>query len=621
MKFVRFLLLLCLLFPSCAQDDDTQANTHIKGIAASGSPIEGTVTIRDSKGTTVDCTIDDNGYFSANVTALTAPFLLEAKGSVNDFEAHYYSYAETHGQVNISQLTHATVSMAIRNEACQYYSDNPNANLPDSNIIKYFASGINLLLSESYTEVGLEEHFDFLHDSFVTNGIEFDLLLDRISLSISSVDVYINDSDTHIPIFIYDIDQNEQLYFLAPEKVAEILIVEHCSPYFQTLAIQGFMKDIYYWNAHLPELEISEYSNPESLLEAMRYSKDKWSVIVSKDVFDSYMMDSTYVGLGFYLGTDNYSNLRISFVYPDSPADNHGLIRGDIILEINGTPSDEIIYQSYSIFGDDVPGEIVDLKIQKNDGSEISFSLAKKELTITTVLYSTILDVNEKSVGYMVFNDFIMSAFEEIGPVFKDFKDNNISELILDLRYNSGGIVDIATYLASLIGGKGVANEIFCKMQYNDNNSYMNKTYYFQEVENSLDLDRLIVITTNVSSSASEALINCLKPYMDVVVIGSPSDGKPVGMNPITVCDKYLFPITFEIVNALDEGQYYDGIAVDCYALDDLSKPFGDTEEHTLKESLYFIENNKCSYQKRHSETIENKPFPLHGFRKVIGAF
>ena len=333
------------------------------------------------------------------------------------------------------------------------------------------------------------------------------------------------------------------------------------------------------------------------------------------------MKDSAYVGLGFYMARDIFSDLRVSFVYPDSPADNNGLSRGDIILEINHVPSDKISSQTDSAFGDDKPGEAVLIKVQKHDDTTVTLNLIKQELTISSVLHSTILDINEESVGYLVYNNFVTASVDELEPVFKHFKDNEISELILDLRYNSGGLMNIAQHLASLIGGRNLAYNTFCKVQFNEDSAYMNRTYEFVELENSLEIKRLIVITSVRTCSASEALINGLKPYMDVVVIGSPTCGKPVGMNPFNVCDKYLLPVTHQVVNSLGEGEYFDGIISDCFAFDDLTRPFGDIDENSLSEALYYIENKHCSYQKRHREIIESYPFPMHGFRHEIGAF
>ena len=625
MYFFIPILFLCMLFPSCSSDDDTNPNiTHrIYGISASGSPIKGTVTIRGSSGNTVDCGIDTDGFFSADVSSLTAPYLLNARGTVNDMNVNYYSYTSGSGRVNISQLTHAAVSMALRNDASVYYTNYPDANLPDANDIYDFAQGINLLLSDSYQEVGLINDFNFFYDEFSTNATGFDLLLDRILLSISSATatVIISEKDTNIPIFMHDMNTDQNLYFLIPDMVADILVLDHCSPYYQTVAIDHIMYEFYLWNQYNPEYNPEDYPTPVSYLEAIKYSKDRWSAIIPKNVFDSYVEDSAYVGLGFYMGYDIHTNLRISFVYPDSPADLAGLTRGDIILEINHIPASEISSQNDSPFGDDTPGEEVPLKIKKNNGNIHTLNLIKQELKVSSVLYSSIIDLNAGSIGYLVFNDFIMTAIDELDPVFKHFKESEISELVLDLRYNSGGIINIAQYLASLIGGSKVVNQTLCKLKYNDDSSYMNKTYQFVEVENSLDLDRLIVITTGASCSASEAIINGLKPYIDVVVIGNPSCGKPVGMNPFNVCDIYFLPVTYEVVNALDEGDYFDGIGVDCFALDDLERPFGDVNENLLSESLYYIENKQCSYRKRHKGNSETRHFPLHGFRQEIGAF
>ena len=620
------ILLLSILFPSCAQDEKTEvlygtsaSGTEVLyGTSASGNAIKGMVTIRSANGNTAECPIDSNGYFAIELPSLTPPFLLSAKGSVNDRDIHYYSYASAYGRVNISQLTHATVSMAIKNDASQYYADFPDADLPDTNDIQYYASGISLLLSDSYTELGLKEDFDFMHDDFSTNGKGFDLLLDRISLSISSY-VFLSDKDTQLPIFVHDINDDENLIFLTPENVSELLVLNHCSSFFQNLAIWDLMSKVYYWNNYLPDVNASDYSDPLRFLNVLRYQKDKWSSIVPKDIFDLYMKDSAYVGLGFYMARDFNSDLRICFVYPDSPAAQQNLTRGDIILEINNIPSNEIVSQIDSTFDGDTPGEKVLLKIQKINGDIVTLNLIKQELKISSDLYSTILDINDKSIGYLVFNKFVLGAIDDLAPVFKHFKDNDISELILDLRYNSGGLMDIALHLASLIGGSQVVDKTFCKIKFNENYADMNSTNAFVALKNSLDIDRLVVITTETTCSASELVINGLKPYMDVVVIGSPTCGKPVGMNPFSVCDNYLLPVTNVVFNALDEGEYYEGIDVDCYAVDDLSKPFGDVNEDSLSEAIYYIENGHCSYQKRHR--VETQPFPLRGFRQEIGAF
>ena len=395
MKYVLPILILCILLTSCAQDDGTNASNRIYGVSASGNPIKGTVTIRDAHGNTVDCAIDSAGFFNIDISSLSPPFLLSAKGTVNGEDVHYYSYASTYGRVNINQLTHATVSMAVQNNASKHYFDFPDANLPDANDIDFYASGINYLLSDAYNESGLKENFSFMYDEFFTDGKGFDLLLDRISLSIplTVYAVYLADKDTNIPIFVHDMVDDKNLYFMDPVMVTDILLLEHCYPFLQNLSVYYQMQDIYLWNNYLPELNPYHYKNPSYLLEALRYEKDRWSFIISKDVFDNYMQNSQYVGLGFYLGRDRNSNLRISFVYPDSPADKAGLVRGDILLEINGIDSYMITSQYDSAFGDDEQGEKVELTVQKLTGITESYTLTKNELKMSSILYSTILNV------------------------------------------------------------------------------------------------------------------------------------------------------------------------------------------------------------------------------------
>jgi hypothetical protein len=120
---------------------------------------------------------------------------------------------------------------------------------------------------------------------------------------------------------------------------------------------------------------------------------------------------------------------------------------------------------------------------------------------------------------------------------------------------------------------------------------YYDTTYTFQENEMNLGLDRVFFITTEFTASASELVINCLEPYMDVYLIGSPTHGKPVGMYGFLFHEWLLYPITVSLKNAEGFGDFYDGLPVDYAAGEALDKDWGDETDPNIAQALYFIEN------------------------------
>ena len=181
--------------------------------------------------------------------------------------------------------------------------------------------------------------------------------------------------------------------------------------------------------------------------------------------------------------------------------------------------------------------------------------------------------------------------------------------MILDLRYNPGGFMNIATLLASLITGENTNGEVFTKLIYNDKKSDESSSAIFEEQSNSLNLNRVIILTTDGTASASEALINGLEPHIEVVTIGETTYGKPVGMKVFQYEDYVFLPITFRIANSNNESDYYDGIQPDALCNDDFTRAFDNREEAYLKEAIYYLENGsfsgtKCRKVKAREEKV-----------------
>jgi C-terminal peptidase prc len=386
------------------------------------------------------------------------------------------------------------------------------------------------------------------------------------------------------------------------------------------------MKDVYYWYDKVPDdVNLNNYSSLEDLLETLKYSAlDKWSYISSKEDDYNYFEEGQYIGIGIKLKYDDDNNVRISLVYKNSPAYNAKLQRGDIILSINGKSVDEIENQNLwsSIFGEDKEGVEVNLTVKKLNGNIENLSLKKDIVNINSVYLTKIFEIDNKKIGYLVFLTFIEPSYDELKQAFKTFKEEGIDELVLDLRYNTGGRLHIADELASLI----TVNEdsLFLKFLYNDKYSEYNFYYKLYTLDESLGLNRVVVLTTSSTCSASESVINGLKPYVDVITIGSTSCGKPVGMNPVKFCDKVMSAITFEVKNALDEGEYFNGILPVCKANDDLNVSLGDLNESMLKEAVYYLVNDKCSttiLAKKIRPVFHEKKININGLKSQINAF
>lgn len=387
------------------------------------------------------------------------------------------------------------------------------------------------------------------------------------------------------------------------------------------------MKQWYYWY-NMPEAAAvttsnkANYADPYVLLEAMRYkTRDRWSFVADYDEFNAEM-NGTFVGHGFRIGLDQGGKARIALIYNKSPLYNEGVRRGWIVKTINGTPIAPILMSGdgaayTTLLGKSEAGITNIFVFTKPDGSDVTISSTKSTFTLNTVLLSETLQLSTGPTGHIVFDSFITPSSDELATAFASFKAAGIKDLILDLRYNTGGYLYIAQTLASYIGGNGLQGSVFAKLQYNDKNPVVpNSSFSYITTSYSLALPRLIVITTRSTASASEAVMNGLKPFATIVSVGDTTNGKPTGMNGWEIGKKYyMWPITFKMVNAQDHGDYFDGIAPDKLASDDITHDFSDPQELCLKEAIHYIEFgafSKGSVQFSRKPQFSEKPAYLN---------
>ncbi len=377
------------------------------------------------------------------------------------------------------------------------------------------------------------------------------------------------------------------------------------------------MQEWYLWNDQMPEVDPADYGSADELLDALRFERDKWSYITEEKEYDDYFKRGEYLGYGYGPAFDEAGDLRISLVYEDSPFGRAGVERGWIISKINGLP---ITRSNYSNNLLEAPTNTFEFITPV--GNNVTKTLTKTTVGINTVLDYRVLQVNDRPVGYLAFNGFIEKSLDELKPAFEEFQQARITDLVLDLRYNGGGRVDVAAYIATnLIGTQG-ADRTFMEFLFNPEKQKEEDSgaLKFQSPDFPLDLNRLFVITSGRTASASELLINGLSPFMDVLIVGENTYGKPVGSRPFRYGGYAISPIILKIVNDNGEGEYYEGFVPDVLVADDLSHNFGDPEEARLKEALQFIETGAFSDENaRRIPSALSKPIEFSGFQQEIG--
>lgn len=408
-----------------------------------------------------------------------------------------------------------------------------------------------------------------------------------------------------------------------------------------------YLLDWYLWYEHLPEIEPGEFATMRDMLNDLKYHDgerliDHYSYTVTAQAHDDYYKGKSY-GMGTSWKRDENNDLFISLVYPGSPADTGGLKRGQQLLAINGytiaqLDENKAYNQEHredddfekktdwtDVYDDTNDGEPVGMILLENGTDTIETTVYLGDYTRPSVINPKVIDNDGVKTGYLMFKSFIDPSEGELNEVFEMFKSEGIEALVLDMRYNGGGLVKIAHQLVNLIAGEKVKDEDVIKILYNDKHQDSNYIYKGKELKNSINIEKIAVIATRGTASASEMVINSLDPYIEVSIIGDTTYGKPVGMNPKSFCEQMIVPITFKNANSEDSGDYYFGIDATCQSQDDIKHDFGDIEEDSLKEALYYLRESECSKEqeeKKFSPYLETLiPVELKGMNRIDYTF
>lgn len=355
--------------------------------------------------------------------------------------------------------------------------------------------------------------------------------------------------------------------------------------------LYNIMKDWYLWYDQMPDIDVNNYDTPQDLLEALRYKPlDKWSFVTTVDAFQSYFKAGEYLGFGFGYNYDETGDVYTAFVFKDSELYTYGVRRGWKISAIDGQTIQP--FQNLGpLMGEDVAGVSRTFSFVKPDLSTQDITVTKDTVTINSVLLADTLHVAGHIVAHLVFQTFIDPSAAELDSAFSYFQSVGADRLIIDLRYNGGGALDIATQLGSQIGGASLNGQTFIKFAHNDKVKQYDASLDFINEDYSLSVNTVIFLTSRGSASASEALISGMKPYVNVVQIGDNTYGKPVGMHTWLYGNYAFLPVSFRMVNAAGETDYFDGLPADALAPDGVQYDFSDRREPRLAAAIYYLEN------------------------------
>lgn len=403
--------------------------------------------------------------------------------------------------------------------------------------------------------------------------------------------------------------------------------------------LRSWTNELYLWYREVPDLNPASYTtaNYFDLLKTTQTTasgadKDQFHFTMATSQWESFSQSGTSAGYGaqfYFLKSSPPRRVIVAFTEPSSPAASAGLLRGDEIKMIDGvdavnaTASADIAKLNAGLSPTTI-GETHSFTFSRGSGT-VQASLKSANVTSTPVQNVQVLP--NSSVGYLLFNDHIATSESQLIGAINTLKQQSITDLVLDIRYNGGGYLDIASELAYMIAGSSrTAGQPFERITFNDKYTATNpvtgealtptpfhtQTQGFSTTEGTalptLNLSTVYVLTSSDTCSASEAIINGLRGVdVQVVQIGTTTCGKPYGFYATDNCGTTYFSIQFKGVNAKDFGDYADGFSPantmtakgesvpGCSVADDFTHALGDANEGMLSAALNYKASHTCS--------------------------
>ena len=331
---------------------------------------------------------------------------------------------------------------------------------------------------------------------------------------------------------------------------------------------------------------------------------------------NAYYNSGSSAGFGVRLAADPAARrVIVTEAFEGAPALAAGIDRGTEILAIGTssadlrTVSDIIAAQGTAgvtdALGPNTAGTTRLLRVSDAGGTrEVSVTKTDYELTPVSSRYGArVINDGGHAVGYVNLRTFISTADPALRTAFAQFRAQGITDVIVDLRYNGGGLISIAELMANLLGRDRSTTDVIEYTTFRPEKASSNTTAFFAPQPQSVAPQHIAFIGTGGTASASELVINALIPYLHErdALIGANTYGKPVGQIALdrTACDDRLRVIAFATQNSARQGDYFNGLAgtvqASCQAADDLSHPLGDAQESSTRQALDFLGGKSCT--------------------------
>ena len=383
------------------------------------------------------------------------------------------------------------------------------------------------------------------------------------------------------------------------------------------------LREWYLFPETLPaSLDPGSYSSVEAYVDALTATarsqgRDRFfTYVTSIREEDAFYASGSSAGFGFRLSYDTAARrVFVAETFEGTPALAASIDRGTEILAVGESGGNLRLVSDLmasggsnaviAALGPPDPGVSRVLRVSDGAGTrEINISKTDYSLTPVSSRYGArIIDDGGKRVGYVNLRTFISQADPALRDAFAGFRAQGISEVIVDLRYNGGGLVSIAELMGDLLGGNRSTAEVFSYTTFRASKSEYNESRNFAPKPQSIGSTKIAFIGTGGTASASELVINAFIPYLraNAGLIGSNTYGKPVGQIALDRpgCDDRLRVIAFATQNAARQGDYYDGLAskveASCQAVDDVSRPLGDPQEASTRAALDYLAGRQCT--------------------------
>jgi hypothetical protein len=365
--------------------------------------------------------------------------------------------------------------------------------------------------------------------------------------------------------------------------------------------------------------------------------KDEFHFSLSSQDFANAIQAGVSVGYGakFVAISSEPLEVVVAYIEPGSPAEDADLSRGDRIIQVDGVVLADVVTDGeFDIVNaglfPSTPNQSHDFIIRDLDLNESPLSMISEDVVNTPVQAVNIIPTAQGNLGYLLFNDHVLAAEPLLVAAVQDLIDGDVEHVVLDLRYNGGGSLNLASRLAYMLAGdaRTMGNKVFERTTYND--KFTDRTTspitgaplnipFIKTIQNpagslnagdplpTLNAETVYIITTDETCSASESIINGLRGIdVPVVQIGSTTCGKPYGNTPLDNCGTFYLFTQFEGTNDKLQGGYSSGFKPDqdtgglgiaipgCSVSDDFSQPLGDVNEANLAAAVFHLEMGSC---------------------------